>query len=548
MKIANFALAGLLLLGCGLTSCQNDYDAPALRVPVASLQPNTTLAEFKSIYADATAELVPLKDDETPYIIHGRVISSDASGNIYQSLVIQDETAALNLSIRRQNMWADYRVGQDVVINATGLYMGSYNGLLQLGGLGQYNGEPSMTFMSWEDFLAHSELNGLPDGNIQYVSINDTWPADHPYCVVTDIPELVALSGTSELGRNMMSQLVEIQNVTFEGAGVDTFADDKESNERRYMDDASNPTQRLATNNSGYANFHNDVLPEGVGTVRGILGYYQEAWQLTLRGIEDVLFNESGTQDDPYSVADVIAQNSNGRSAWVKGYIVGSAKAGVSTISSDADVIFDGEAETLNNLLIADSADETDISKCVSVSLPAGSKFRQYVNLVDNPEMRGQLLTLRGTFREFLGLPGITDNGGSLADFSVDGNDFSDALGAGTEQSPFQVEYFLQNAEPINDVWVTGYIVGYVEGREFETGAHFSLPEAGADYNGANVIVASSPDGANVSNSIPVSCDRKTIGLLKNPGNLGHKVVFKGNAGEFLGTFGISSTSSFVVE
>lgn len=546
MNKIKHVMLGISALALGLTACQDDYDAPSLIVPQATLVPNTTLADFKTRYADATAELVPMKDDQTPIVLHGRVISCDASGNIYQNLVIQDETAAINISIRRQNMWTDYRVGQDVVVNATGLYMGNYSGLLQLGALGEYQGGPSMTFMGWDVWLEHNQLNGLPDDNFKYLGIDDEWPAERPYCLVTTITELNSIGGTTEQGRNIMSQLVEIQNVSFEGGGKEIFAEYKESNERRYIVDSNN--QRLAVNNSGYASFRNEILPEGTGTVRGILGYYQDSWQLTIRGLEDVIFNEKGTQDDPYSVAEALAQHSNGRSGWTRGYIVGSVKAGVNNVESSDDIIFGAQAETLNNLLIADSADETDFSRCIIVNLPSGTKLRQYVNLVDNPEMIGQLLTLNGSYNEFMGMDGITGNAGTLADFNVEGADFSGALGSGTEASPFQVDYLIQNPEPLSDVWVTGYIVGFVSGRSFDEGAVFDNNTAGADYNGANIILSSQPTGANLGNSIPVACDRNTVGLLKNPSNFGRKVKFKGNAGDYLGAFGMSSTSTVIFE
>ena len=154
-----------------LTSCQADMDAPALVEPKATMEANTTISEFKTAFADQTVKC-PMKDEatQTPYIIHGRVVSSDATGNIYKSIVIQDETAAIALSVNQGSTYTDYRIGQDVVLNATGLYIGYYNGLQQIGWLDEYNGAPSLTFMAWDFFLAHSELNGFPNPDVKYVA------------------------------------------------------------------------------------------------------------------------------------------------------------------------------------------------------------------------------------------------------------------------------------------------------------------------------------------------------------------------------------------
>ncbi len=129
MKMKNrdniIRIAGALVLAGGLWSCQADMDAPGLEVPEATIQANTTIAELKTLYENKTS-LVGFKDEATKehFIIHGRVVSSDASGNIDQNLVIQDETAALTFSMRERNLYTRYRLGQEVVVDMTGLSRG----------------------------------------------------------------------------------------------------------------------------------------------------------------------------------------------------------------------------------------------------------------------------------------------------------------------------------------------------------------------------------------------------------------------------------------
>ncbi|MDE5625628.1 MAG: hypothetical protein K2I61_04825, partial [Muribaculaceae bacterium] len=93
-----------------LPACQDDIETPKLveEVPVATLQPNTTILELKEAYwEDTTPYCVQIgtKDNGDHYIIKGRVISSDYAGNIFKSLYIQDETAALPLSINQYNLY-----------------------------------------------------------------------------------------------------------------------------------------------------------------------------------------------------------------------------------------------------------------------------------------------------------------------------------------------------------------------------------------------------------------------------------------------------------
>ena len=129
-------LAAAILAATATVSCDNDFDYPPVIVPVATIQPNTTIAQVKAAYwSDERnyADTILFNDEGEHIIIAGRVISSDETGNIYKSLVIQDETAALAMSINNNSLSETYKVGQEVVIDLTEMYIGKYNGLQQLG-------------------------------------------------------------------------------------------------------------------------------------------------------------------------------------------------------------------------------------------------------------------------------------------------------------------------------------------------------------------------------------------------------------------------------
>lgn len=471
-----------------MTSCQADMDAPALEEPKATMEANTTISDFKTAFADQTV-LCPMKDaaSQTPYIIHGRVISSDATGNIYKSIVIQDETAAIALSINQGSTYTDYRLGQEIVLNVTGLYIGYYNGLQQIGWLDEYDGSPSLTFMAWDYFLAHSEKNGFPNQDVSYVDQAGPWPAENPYCIVTSFSKLPA-SGADF--RNMQSQLVEFRNVYFEEGGKETYAPYQES-VNRTLKDANGGSLTVRT--SGYSNFYNEMIPEGTGTVRGILSYYGDSWQLLLRGLGDVMITKKGQKDDPYTVPEAIEVENQGAAGWVKAYIVGSVKAGVSTVTSNADVIFGADAEMDNNILIAASADETDWTKCLAVELPQGSAFRASVNLVDNPGVLKKEILVRGNLETFLGMPGLTGNSGTADEVEVDGVTIGGGdtpvipSGDGTVKNPYSVakalEVCVANGETsTTNVYTKGYITNI---KKIDTG-----------YGNAEFYIADTPGGS----------------------------------------------------
>lgn len=560
MKILKTLYLGMAMAAAvSVSSCQADMDAPALVEPKATMEANTTISEFKTAFADQTV-LCPMKDEatQTPYIIHGRVISSDATGNIYKSIVIQDETAAIALSVNQGSTYTDYRIGQDVVVNATGLYIGYYNGLQQLGWYDLYNGAPSLTFMPWDIFLAHSELNGFPNNDVKYVAQDATWPSENPYCIVTSFSQLPA---TGEAFRNMQSQLVEFRNVHFEEGGKETYAPYQESVNRTLVDANGG---KLIVRTSGYSNFYNEIIPEGTGNVRGILSYYGEDWQLLLRGLGDVMITEKGQKNDPYTIAEAMEVMDQGAAGWVTGYIVGSVKAGVNDVQSNDNVIFGADAEMDNNILIAASADETDWSKCLAVELPQGSAFRASVNLVDNPGVLKKAILVNGNLATYLGMPGITGNGGTANDVEVDGVTIGggdtpgpggDAIpaGNGTQESPFNPDQ-VKGQTDATGVWLEGYVAGYVADKSWDSAVFGTQASDGDNYkNGTNVILSMvAPGEANASNSVPVGLKktgdvRTTLGISMNPSIYGARVKVKGDLKNYFGMKSVRDVTEYVI-
>lgn len=547
MKIFRYSIYALSLaaMAAGMASCQDDYDAPALDVPEASMQANMTIADFKALYSGEMAVKVATlnNDGKTPIVLHGRVITSDASGNIYKSLVIQDETAAMPFSINKSNLSGIYRPGQEIVVNATDLWVGKYNNYLQFGMYGEYNGMPQITFMGYDEFTSHIELNGLPDSEIKYVKYGTEYPSNSPYCIVIDMATLMDIPASGAPFWNIMGQLVEIPNVSFVAAGQDPpvkFAPYQESADRYVKDATGKTTKTLNVRCSGYSTFYDVDLPSGVGTIRGILSRYGDSWQLVMRDLDDAMFDSKGSRNDPYSVEEAIAMNDNGRISWVEGTIIGCVKFGVSpAVESIDDIIFDvAKVDADNNVVIAPSKDCRDLSQMMVVNLPAGSKAREYLNLNDNPERLGKTLKVEGAFKQWLGMHGVTDLGSGFTTFEVEGLDLSELLGTGTgtEEDPYSVNYIINTpGEEMSEVWVTGYIVGFVSGTDISTGAVFSDDTSGADYSGNNVLISERVDASEPSQVVPVALSgafRSEFSLKRHPENYKKKVLIKANVGE----------------
>lgn len=104
-----------------------NYGEADIYEPV-TMTPNTTILELKKMYTEGTPLTI-----EKDIIIGGQVISEDKSGNIYKSLYIQDATAGIELKLGKNGLYNDYKLGQWVYVKCSGLTLGAYNGMIQLG-------------------------------------------------------------------------------------------------------------------------------------------------------------------------------------------------------------------------------------------------------------------------------------------------------------------------------------------------------------------------------------------------------------------------------
>lgn len=271
-------MASLLVVASGFSSCDDDKAMPPVPVPGSGQEipeATATILEFKEAFNDADpnafsySTLVGEKEDGSHWIISGKVVSSDASGNIYKNLMIEDETAGLTIAIDQTKLYQTYHMGQTVTIDCTGLYMGAYGRCMQLG---------------WEPLSADKQ---------QPSRISEEVMAQHAICwgfPEEMTPELVTVEQLTEARKNntdfiaMQSRYVKLENMEFEDAG-ETLAVQGSSTSRYAFDEQGN---RICLYNSGQSTIWANTLPSGKGTIVGIISYYNNTWQLLLNGLDDL--------------------------------------------------------------------------------------------------------------------------------------------------------------------------------------------------------------------------------------------------------------------
>ena len=229
-----------------------------------------------------------------------------------------------------------------------------------------------------------------------------------------------------------------------------------------------------------------------------------------------------GSEAKPYTVAAAVAAGS-GTEKFVKAYIVGWIEGQV--LSEGAH--FDANASVASNILIADSPNETDVTKCMPVQLPSGA-VRTAVNLKDNAGNYKKEIILVGNIEKYFGAPGIKGTsyakiGDTEAGTKPGGG--SEGGGGDTPSGDAQVVTVAQfNAAAVsNDVWyqLTGTIKNLKDGDKY---GNFDIEDASGSVYVYGLLATKGGDKGKFQ-------DLVTAKGIAN----GKKITIIGNRGEYNG-------------
>lgn len=254
MKKYNLYLV-LLLMGVLIFSCGKE-DVP----PPVSFdgEANYTIAELIALRTSAEYDSLPAADS---IIISGTVISSDKDGNCHKYLMIQDETGGIQIQINNSTLYMRYPVGQKLFVKCTGLALSDYNGLYQ--------------------------LNWIFDGATERIPPDKEGVFLYRDGIIGQEPAPAILYSKNDIESFHYNTLVKFENCSFVTPG-ETYFDSSTgyTTTSRYlvMGDGTEVTLRT----SKYASFANNLMPEGTGSIVGILTAFRDQAQLTIRSLDDV--------------------------------------------------------------------------------------------------------------------------------------------------------------------------------------------------------------------------------------------------------------------
>lgn len=252
-------IAILVLITFAFSACiHKDFEQPPTKeIPVGNV---LTIQDVIQIYYDSVSIERPSYKFVDDFSVFAVVSMDDKSGNIYKAAYIQDASAGLNL--RLLSSGGLYQ-GDSIRINLKGLVLSDYSKMIQLDSV-------------------------HVDNNIVKIATNRNVE-----------PALITIG---QITNSYAARLVKLDNVEFISADVGSIYANPEVSENRTLEDCNG--NRLIVRTSGYSNFASNVIPEGRGSIVGVLGVFNNDWQLYIRSIGEVKLtkNRCGVVDTVYSM------------------------------------------------------------------------------------------------------------------------------------------------------------------------------------------------------------------------------------------------------
>lgn len=285
-KIKFIALAFLALT---LGSCMGDgYADPDLtdKVPAAPYGNNSlreknviSIADLKTQFATVINSDNGYKQIEKDMMIKAVVTGNDISGNIYNQVSVQDASGAIIIAINGSGLSGYLPVGQEILVNLKGLYIGSYKKLPQIGGVNTKLSDGSLGMGKIERAIWNEHFKILNPGEADAST------------VVPEEFDLTKLTDAAYMDANVC-KLMTLKKVKFASANGTNVWAPGDTNTSLELIDAETGTRinknNLVVRNSGYSKFANEVIPQGVFDITGIFTRYNNTWQIVLRSTDDL--------------------------------------------------------------------------------------------------------------------------------------------------------------------------------------------------------------------------------------------------------------------
>ena len=236
MKNYSYYLTILLCLGFTI-SCNKTYDEP----PVVEIPEGTiiSISDLKDMFTGSPITL------DSNYSIYGNITCEETNGNFYKEAYIQDLSGAIKLKLDASG---GLYIGDSIRVSLHGVTMSEYGDLIQLDNISV---DEQIVKIATDRFVTPYTTS------INNLNIEDD-----------------------------QSRLIKLDSVEFQSTNV-TYADAINlATGERYLNDCDGNSILVRT--SGYANFADDTVASGKGSIIGIFTRYGATKQFIIRDINEV--------------------------------------------------------------------------------------------------------------------------------------------------------------------------------------------------------------------------------------------------------------------
>lgn len=240
------------------------FCAPSTTLPdgLASDEENSSIisiAALKSLYVGGSQRLSDV------IFISGSITANDHIGEFPNTLILEDDTGAVEVSVDLDEAYSTYKIGCYLTLNCTDLWIGSSGGALMVGG--EPTGDYAVDALDLDTFSSVAAVDGD----------------------ATREPQSVTLS---QLTQQLVSCFISISDVRFlesvdeYGSVIDTFCALNPDTGRRVS--TTHTIEEVATGEqlslyvASTVIYASDPLPNGSGVIYAILDRYGSSYSVSL--------------------------------------------------------------------------------------------------------------------------------------------------------------------------------------------------------------------------------------------------------------------------
>lgn len=293
-KYIKFLVAVMLLGGLATSCMDDDWNDPTGEVaPYGNndiVEDDAKMISIKELKAK-TVDLIPSSQaNDTVRITEDwqlkvRVTGNDIQGNIYNQIAVQDESGeGLLICIQKGGLFGFLPVGQEILVNLKGLYIGIYGNNVQIGV--PYTNTSGRTFPSrmninvWNE---HFKILGAADAS-------KVVPEKFDVSKLKDVAYV-----KSHRGKLMTLENVEMDKADGKLAWAPEADKDAGNGVSRTVKINGKAQSLMVVRSSTYADFAAKAMPTGKVNLTGIFTVYATnpskygyTWQILLRSDSDI--------------------------------------------------------------------------------------------------------------------------------------------------------------------------------------------------------------------------------------------------------------------